>query len=282
MFRSSTPWLVGLALCGFAANSLLCRAALGSDAVDAYSFTAVRLVSGATMLGILTRGKGFRSGGSWSGALALFLYALCFALAYRTMTAATGALLLFATVQLGMMTFAVWSGEQLRSRQKLGYGIALLGLLFLTLPHVQAPKPFAAILMIVAGLAWAVYSLKGRASQKPLMDTAANFIKASPLALGALGLGWLQGVLHINQMALVLGTLSGAFASGLAYAIWYKVLPRLDAWQAGVLQLLTPVLAALGGLFILGEKLSPSMILASSFVLLGLYLSLKPKSKNQK
>jgi len=227
------------------------------------------------MLAILSRGKGLRSGGTWGGSVALFLYAVCFALAYRTMTAATGALLLFATVQMGMMSFGLWRGERLSGRQKSGFSIAVMGLLILTLPGLEAPDPGAAMLMIVAGAAWAAYSLWGRGSQKPLIDTAANFFKASIMALGALGLGWLGGALHISPLALLWGMLSGAFASGLAYAIWYKVLPRLDAWQAGVLQLLTPVLAALGGLLILGENITARVYFAASFVLFGLYLSLK-------
>ncbi len=275
MSPSSTPILVSIALTGFAANSLLCRAALGSETIDAFSFTAVRLVSGAVMLAILSRGKGLRSAGTWGGSIALFLYAVCFALAYRTMTAATGALLLFATVQMAMMSFGLWRGERLSSRQKIGFSIALMGLLILTLPGVEAPDPAAAMLMLVAGVAWAAYSLWGRGSQRALIDTAANFFKASIMSLAALGLGWFGGALHMSPLALLWGTLSGALASGLAYAIWYKVLPRLDAWQAGILQLLTPVLAALGGIFILGEDLTTRVLCAASFVLLGLYLSLK-------
>lgn len=162
MASSPTPLLVAAALGGFAANSLLCRAALAPDAIDASTFTALRLLSGAVTLTLLVRGRGLKTSGSWPAAFALFIYALAFALAYRTLTAATGALLLFATVQLGMLGAGLWRGERLLPRQKLGLALALLGLLVLTIPGLKAPDPLSALLMMTAGAAWAGYSLLGR------------------------------------------------------------------------------------------------------------------------
>ncbi len=279
MAQLPTPLLIAISLCGFAANSLLCRAALGTDSVDAFTFTAIRLVSGALILSVLARGRGLSSGGSWNAAFALFAYALCFALAYRSMTAATGALLLFATVQLTMMGYGLARGERLTLLQKAGFSLACIGLLVLTLPGAEAPGLGSALLMIVAGAAWACYSLIGRGSQSPLTDSAANFGRASVLGLIFLGLAFFPGELHANGKAVALAIGSGAFASGLAYAIWYRVLPKLDAWQAGVLQLLTPILAAGGGFLLLAESVPLRVLLATALVLFGLACSLKQKSR---
>lgn len=284
---TTTILLLAAALAGFAGNSLLCRAALRGGGIDPVAFTVLRLASGAAMLGLLLALRARRSApapaprggglaGDWPSAMLLFGYALLFALAYRALTAATGALLLFGAVQLAMLAQAWRRGEALGGRRGLGIALACAGLAVLLLPGWQAPDPWHALAMLGAGMAWAGYSLRGRAARDALADTTGNFLRALPIAVPlALALvlsGQAQARADARGLACALA--SGALASGLAYALWYAVLPRLSRSAAATAQLAVPVLAAAGGSLWLGEALSWRLLVAGAAVLGGLSLVL--------
>jgi len=260
-----------LALVAFAGNSLLCRAALAHGGIDAASFTLVRLLSGATVLAVLLRIRASGHGhGDWRSALALFAYAAAFSFAYLQLTAATGALLLFGAVQATMIARGLWTGERLRVTQWCGLVLACGGLVGLVLPGLSAPPLAGALLMLGAGVAWGVYSLRGRGAGDPLRVTAGNFLRAVPMA--ALLALVLMDRASLTPAGAVYAILSGALASGVGYAIWYTALPFLRATTAATVQLGVPVLAALGGVVLLGEPLTPRLLLASAAILGGIAL----------
>lgn len=268
--------LTTLAMLAFAGNSLLCRIALGQAGMDAASFTAIRLASGAVMLWLLLK---LRSGqlagrGNWPSAFALFAYAAAFSFAYEHLTAATGALVLFPVVQATMIGHGLWRGEQLRALQWTGLAIALAGLVALLLPGVTAPPLHGALLMAVAGLAWGVYSLRGRGAGDPTAVTAGNFLRATLPAVVLLVV--FTRHVSLDAVGVTAAIASGALASGIGYVIWYSVVPRLAAAQAASVQLGVPVLVALGGLVLLGETLSLRVVLAALAILGGIALVLRP------
>lgn len=266
----------------FAGNSLLCRAALKQSNIDAASFTAIRLLSGALMLWLVVRWK-FRSQtnaptmpqarGSWPSAIALFVYAAGFSFAYVSMSAATGALLLFGAVQATMIGFGLYKGERLRSLQLAGFLIAIIGLAVLMLPGLAAPSLLGSLSMLSAGIAWGVYSLRGKRAGDPTRVTAGNFLRTVPLACVALVLVYaITRKLSADSAGVTYAILSGAITSGLGYAIWYEVLPALKATVASTVQLSVPVIAALGGILFLGEAITFSMVAASAAILGGIAL----------
>lgn len=258
-----------LALAGFAANSLLCRAALAGTATDPASFTALRLASGAAVLALLAWPRtGGRPAGDWRAALWLFAYAALFSFAYLGLTAATGALLLFAAVQVTVAGAGLLAGERPGVAGLAGLALALAGVVVLLLPGLAAPPPGAALAMLAAGIAWGLYTLRGRGSRAPLADTAGNFLRTLPMA--GLLLAW-PG-LRLDAGGAAFAVLSGALASGLGYALWYAALPWLRAVTAASLQLLVPVLTALAGVALLAEPLSPRLLLAGAAVLAGIAL----------
>jgi drug/metabolite transporter (DMT)-like permease len=264
--------LTALAMSAFAANSILNRLALTDTAIDAASFTLIRLAAGALVLcALVRRQSGGRLAGDWPGACALFVYAAAFSFAYRALPAGTGALLLFGTVQVSMIAAGMFKGERFRPLQVAGFAAALAGLGVLLAPGVSAPPVDAALLMVLAGLAWGVYSLRGRhARGTPLAVTAGNFARAVPLAIG------LSMVSAADAQIDLAGTgyavLSGAVASGVGYAIWYSALRGLTATQAATVQLSVPVIAALGGALLLAEPLTARLALASAATLGGIAL----------
>lgn len=279
--RSGLPLPAGMALAmvAFAGNSLLCRLALRQTGIDPFSFTTIRLVSGALLLAWLMRRRAavpvpVPLRGHWPSALALWLYAGAFSLAYQGLTAATGALLLFGAVQVTMVGIGLVRGERAGPRPLAGMALALGGLLWLLLPGVAAPPPGSAALMAVAGVAWGVYSLRGRGSTDALASTAVNFRLACVPALACSVLTWplrspdLPGTLYALA--------SGALASAAGYALWYSILPRLAATQAATLQLSVPVLAAAGGVLLLGEALTARLLLAGALVLTGVAVVTRP------
>jgi drug/metabolite transporter (DMT)-like permease len=262
----------------FAANSLLCRAALAAGAIDAASFTLVRVVAGAVLLGLLLlwpprRRLSFRA----PMALMLFVYMLGFSLAYESLSAATGALLLFGAVQLTMLGWALRSGERFDRVRWLGMVLAFGGLVYLLLPGISAPNPLGAAFMVLAGLAWGIYSLLGRGSRDPLADTAGNFLLAVPLA----ALAWVLvpvfggAATHVTAPGIWLALASGALASGVGYVLWYAALPGLGAGRAATVQLSVPILAGLGGVLLLSEPLSARLLLSGAVVLGGIALALR-------
>jgi drug/metabolite transporter (DMT)-like permease len=270
--------LTALAMTAFAGNSLLCRLALKDTAIDAASFTTVRLLSGALMLWLVVRlrGGGARAGaGNWLSALALFAYAAGFSFAYITLPAATGALLLFGAVQATMIGHGLWRGERLRPAQSVGLVLALCGLVGLLLPGLSAPPLFGATMMLGAGVAWGVYSLRGRVPGDATRVTAGNFLRAVPIA-AALSVLMAEN-LSLDRAGLLYAVASGALASGLGYAIWYTALPALKATKAATVQLSVPVLATLGGVAFLGEAVSLRLVAASIAILGGIALVILEK-----
>ena len=269
-----TLFLTALAMAAFAGNSLLCRLALKETGIDAGSFTAIRLVSGALVLWAVAHStRGTQVGkGNWLSALALFSYAACFSFAYVSLPTGTGALLLFGAVQALMIGYGLWSGERLRPLQLAGLALAFSGLAGLLLPGVSAPPLAGSVLMLLAGMSWGVYSLRGKGAGDPTRVTAGNFLRAAPLAMG-LGLIMLlfRGA-SLDAPGFWLAVASGALTSGIGYAVWYTVVPALKATSAASVQLSVPVLAALGGIAFLGEPLTLRLALASSAILGGIAL----------
>ena len=271
--------LTCLAMLAFAANSLLCRAALKLSQIDAASFTSLRLLSGALMLCALVkmRGQTLRDQGSWLSALALFAYAAGFSFAYLQLSAASGALLLFGAVQVSMIAYGIFKGERIQRQQWLGLGLALGGLVGLLLPGLAAPPLASALLMLGAGVAWGVYSIRGKAAGNPSAATAMNFVYATPIAL-AISI-FMHDSASFDAAGVVYAILSGALASGLGYALWYRVLPTLKATQAASVQLSVPVLTAISGVLLLGETITLRLILASLAILGGIALIFMSRTK---
>lgn len=264
--------LTALAMAAFAGNSLLCRQALAHTSIDPATFTSVRVVSGALVLALLARARGGSpaAAGGWGSAFALFAYAAAFSFAYVSLPASTGALLLFGAVQLTMIVLGLRAGERLRAPQWAGLAAALAGLVLLFAPGLSAPAPGGAALMIVAGAAWGVYSLRGRAAGAPLVVTAGNFLRAVPFAL-ATSLVF-AGRRTMDPAGVALAAVSGALTSGIGYAIWYSALAGLRAASAATVQLSVPVLASLGGVLLLGERVTPRLAVASLAILGGIAL----------
>jgi len=271
--------LTSLAMIAFAGNSLLCRAALKDTSIDAASFTTIRLLSGAVMLWLVARmSRGTLSGrGNWPSAFALFAYAAGFSFAYVSLPAATGALLLFGAVQATMIGRGIWVGERLRRLQLVGLVLALAGLVGLLLPGLSAPPLYGSILMLGAGVAWGVYSLRGKGVGDPIRVTGGNFLRAVPIA-AVLSVITYQGA-SLDSAGLLYAVSSGALASGIGYAIWYTALPALKATSAATVQLSVPVIAALGGIIFLGETLTLRLVLASVAILGGIALVILEKQR---
>lgn len=276
MSKARLILLTALALLAFAGNSLLCRAALRDTPIDAASFTSIRLLAGAMVLGslMLWRRQGLASLGSWKAALALFAYAACFSFAYTSMPAGTGALLLFGAVQATMIGWGLFRGERFGAGQLAGLLLASCGLLGLLWPGLSAPPPLGSALMAAAGISWGVYSLLGKGTGDPLRATAGNFVRAAipALLLSAVCLGQV----HIDGKGAMLALASGALTSGLGYAIWYSALPHLKASQAATAQLSVPVIAAFAAVPLLGEAPSLRLALASMAVLGGIAVAIHP------
>lgn len=268
-----------LALLAFAGNSLLCRAALQHTPIDAANFTTIRLASGALVLwGLVQLTRREAPGrGSWPSAFALFAYAAAFSFAYVNLPTGTGALLLFGAVQTGMIGWGLVKGERFTPAQWLGLGLALGGLVGLLLPGLSAPPLGAALLMITAGLAWSVYSLRGKGAGDPLRVTAGNFMRTVPVALG-MSLLFINSA-QVDTAGALYAIASGAITSGIGYAIWYTALPHLKATTAATLQLSVPVIAALGGIAWLGEPLTLRLLLASAAILGGIALVIRKQAK---
>ncbi len=262
----------------FAGNSVLCRLALGaSGGIDAASFTTIRLASGALMLALLvlwSRSKiTARSTGDWPSAFALFAYAVCFSFAYRGLQAGTGALLLFGAVQVSMIGWGLWRGERLTLVQWMGLTLAAAGLGGLLLPGLSAPPWASAVLMLLAGVAWGVYSIRGRGAGDPLQVTAGNFLRAC--AFAALSSLAAVAQMHLDAAGVAFAMLSGALTSGVGYAIWYTALRGLSGTVAAGVQLSVPPIAALAGVLWLGEPLSSRLVVASAVILGGIALVIR-------
>jgi len=261
-----------MAMIAFAGNSLLCRLALKQTRIDAASFTFIRIFSGATALWLIMkmRNAPWKKAGNWPSGAALFAYAAAFSFAYNSLSAGTGALLLFGAVQATMILWGLRKGERLHAIQIIGLVVALSGLVLFLFPGLSAPPLSGSILMLGAGVAWAVYSLRGKAEKNPASATTGNFLRAVPLAavVSVLLLPWMR----LDRAGIGYAVLSGAIASGLGYVIWYTALSGLKATSAATVQLSVPVLAATGGILLLGEPITFRYLVASIAVLGGITL----------
>ena len=275
MLRTVTFTL--LALVAFASNSLLTRSALGTGAIDAATFTAIRLLAGAAMLVAMVRVRdggwtALRGGGALGPAI-LFAYAVPFSLAYVRIGAAVGALVLFGVVQLTMVGYGLATGERPSLRTWAGLALATGGLVLLTAPaatRIEHPDGVGVALMAIAGAAWAVYTLAGRSSLEPVAGNARNFLWSSPLAV--LVVLATPGHITATTRGVLLALVSGGVTSGLGYVLWYRALPRLSVTQAAIAQVGVPIIAAAGGVAVLGEPLTVRLVLAGAAVLGGIGL----------
>lgn len=269
-----------LAMIAFAANSVLCRMAFRSGGIDAGSFTAIRVISGAAVLWLIVLARRVPQGltGNWSSACALFVYAAGFSFAYVTLPTAVGALILFGAVQATMIGYGLWSGERLRGMQAFGLTAAFAGLVALLLPGLSAPPPVSSALMLAAGVAWGVYSLRGKGSGNPTGVTAGNFLRAVPFA--ALLYAATATGASPDRAGVWYAVVSGGLASGVGYAIWYAALPGLKSTTAATIQLCVPVLAAAGGVVFLGETITLRLLLSSAGILGGVALVIMSKKQS--
>ena len=274
-----TILLTAFALIAFAANSILCRMALGNGAIDPASFSTVRLVSGAVVLWLIVKAspgvKADKHPGSWWSASMLFLYAVAFSFAYVSLNAGMGALILFGSVQATMITAGIIKGERPHILTWCGLLIALAGLVYLVLPGLEAPSFSGAALMTIAGFAWGAYSLRGLGSTDPVAVTGSNFLRSVPMT-AVISLIMLP-FFKLSMEGVLLAALSGGLTSGIGYVVWYAALRNLSATRAAMLQLLVPVIAAVGGVLLLSELVTLRMILAGILIIGGVGLTLKAR-----
>ena len=278
-----TLTLTGVAMLALAANPLLCRMALGAGHIDAASFTSIRVIAGAIMLWLLmawTRRGRKSKPVDWRAVVTLFGYMIFFSFAYLSISVGTGALILFGAVLLTMFAIALKSGEHFSPLSWAGLAIAIFGLVYLVSPGVTAPEPVGAILMAIAGVAWGLYSLLGRGEADPLGTTADNFLYAVPLALAVNLVFWNDA--DMSWHGVTLAVVSGAFASGLGYALWYAVLAGMPATRAATAQLSVPVLAALGGVVLLAEPVTFRLVVSSVATLGGIAIVLMQRGAGDK
>lgn len=266
-----------LAVIAFAGNSILCRLALKDTPIDAATFTSIRILSGAIVLVLMThsKGQGIEATGSWLSALALFIYAAGFSFAYINLSAGTGALLLFGAVQVTMVGYGFWTGERLGKQQLAGLIVALVGLVGFLLPGLSAPPLQSSGLMLGAGAAWGIYSLRGKNASNPMEMTAGNFLRAVPFTVG-LSLSTVSGT-SLTMVGCFYAVAAGAVTSGFGYTVWYMALKGLTATSAATVQLGVPVIAAGGGILFLGEHLTVRLFVASCAILGGIALAILEK-----
>ena len=308
-----------IALIAFAANSLLCRMALADGAIDAWNFTAIRLLSGAACLGLImllqahflkqnalkrkalkrTRLKQsslkqtalqqtgsvdktvLKEKGDWLSAISLVIYAICFSVAYQALDTGTGALILFAVVQLTMIGWGIYNKEKLNRVQWLALLIAFIGFMYLMLPSATTPSLSGALTMAISGVAWGVYSIRGKTCVSPLRTTGFNFLR-SLVAVPILALVGMSYLTDISMKGVILGAASGAIASGIGYSIWYVAMPLLKTTKSAVVQLCVPILAAIMGVVFLSEQLTLEFIIASSVILGAVLIFILNKNRPKK
>ncbi len=272
--------MTAVSLVAFAANSILCRLALGSATIDAASFSTIRLLSGALMLLLLSRLTGRRTvetQGSWRSGAALSLYAITFSYSYVLLSTGTGALILFGSVQATMIISGLVSGERPTAAEWLGLLIAVAGLTWLVFPGVSSPSPAGATLMTAAGIFWGVYSLRGRGTGNPIRMTTGNFIRAVPIAIVVSVV--MLPMLHLSPEGVLIAALSGGVASGLGYVVWYTALRGITATLAATVQLAVPFLAASGGVLFLSETVSARLVLSGLAILGGVGLAILGRTR---
>jgi len=269
-----------IAMLAFAGNSILCRMALRDGAIDPASFTSIRLLSGALALLLIVRltskDSSVREHGNWMSAFVLFIYAACFSYAYISLSAGAGALILFGFVQGTMIAMALWSGDRPNVSEWLGWLLALGGLVWLLIPGIEAPATVGATLMALAGIAWGVYSIRGRKQTNALLSTCSNFVYsiAFVIILAAITINSAD----VTGRGILLAVISGAITSGVGYVIWYAALNYLRTMQAALVQLSVPAVAAAGGVILLAEPVSLRLLTSGALILGGISLALVQKS----
>jgi drug/metabolite transporter (DMT)-like permease len=269
-----------IAMLAFAGNSILCRMALRDSAIDPASFTSIRLLSGALALLLIVRltskDSSVREHGSWTSAFVLFIYAACFSYAYISLSAGAGALILFGFVQGTMIAMALWSGDRPNVSEWLGWLLAFGGLVWLLIPGIEAPATAGASLMALAGIAWGVYSIRGRNQTSALLSTCSNFVYsiAFVIVLTAITVSSAD----VTGRGILLAAISGAITSGVGYVIWYAALNYLRTMQAALVQLSVPAIAAAGGVILLAEPVSLRLLTSGALILGGISLALVQKS----
>ena len=281
-----------IALVAFAANSLLCRLALAQGYIDAWNFTVIRLLSGAVCLTIIMllytkqlnknaqlSGSVINDTGSWRSSVSLLIYALCFSIAYIELDTGMGALILFSAVQFTMIGWGIYKQERLTAVQWLAFIVAFAAFVYLMLPSQTAPPVMAAVLMSISGVAWGIYSIRGKACVSPLRATTYNFIR-SLLVLPVLIVVGMSQLKNIRMEGVLLAIGSGAIASGVGYSIWYVAMPLLKSTHAAIVQLCVPVLAAIAGAVFLSETLTVQFMLPSSIILLAVLVFTLNKKTN--
>lgn len=264
------------ALVAFSFNSILCRLALRGEEADAAGFTVVRLASGAVMLIVISyffsKGKGNIKRGSWPSAFFLFAYAICFSFAYLGLTAGTGALILFGSVQMTMIAVAIIKGERPPAVEWLGLAVAVGGLVYLVFPGLAAPPLNSSLLMATAGASWGFYTLRGKGSGDPLTDTTGNFVRSVPM-IAIAAIPFLSKI-QLSNRGIMLAVLSGAVTSGIGYTVWYAALKFHTSTRAAVLQLAVPVIAAVLGIVLLSETANLRLGIAAALILGGIGLTI--------
>ncbi|WP_201546427.1 DMT family transporter [Psychrobacter immobilis] len=298
-----------IALIAFAANSLLCRMALAEGAIDAWNFTAIRLLSGAACLGLIMLLQAnflkrtclkqsslkqtalqqtgsvdknvLKEKGDWLSAISLVIYAICFSVAYQALDTGTGALILFSAVQLTMIGWGIYNKERLNGVQWLALLISLIGFIYLMLPSAAMPSLSGALIMAISGIAWGIYSIRGKTCVSPLRTTGFNFLRSLAVVpiLALIGMSYLS---TISMTGVILAVASGAIASGIGYSIWYVAMPLLKTTQSAVIQLCVPVLAAIMGVVFLSEQLTLEFIIASSVILGAVLIFILNKNRPKK
>jgi drug/metabolite transporter (DMT)-like permease len=275
------------ALVAFASNSILCRLALSDAAIDPNSFTIIRICSGALVLVLCAAAVGapdaYRSG-SWRSATALVAYALAFSFAYVQLSAGTGALLLFGAVQLTIIAAALYAGERARTLEWIGLASASAGLTYLSAPGLTAPPLVGSVLMIAAGVAWGIYTIQGRGVANPLHATTGNFVRSVPLIAAAFIVPAMvvRPPVVLSQRGILLAVVSGGLTSALGYVVWYRALRALTGIRAASVQLTVPVLAALGGAVLLGERITLRLVVAALMILGGVALTLLARQRSSR
>lgn len=266
-----TAGLTAITLCAFAANSLLARMALGARLADPAGFTAVRLVSGAATLWLIVTGRGSSvqrgRAGSWLSGFWLFLYAIGFSFAYLSLSTGTGALILFAAVQVTMILCGVAQGERPGMSLWIGLTVAMGGLVVLVAPGLTAPSPVGSLLMATAGASWGFYSVRGRGVDDPVAATAGNFVRSVPMVAAAVLIT--LPTIAMSPKGVLLAVLSGSLASGLGYVLWYTAMGGLSTTQASIVQLSVPVLAAVAGVVLLSEEVTVRLVVSGAAILGG-------------
>ncbi|HIF50164.1 MAG TPA: DMT family transporter [Thiotrichaceae bacterium] len=273
-FSLKIIFCTSLALLAFSGNSILCRLALGDNAIDAANFTTIRLLSGIIVLMVILKltknNNELQSKGSWGASSMLFLYAITFSFAYISLATGVGALILFGAVQITMILASLISGNKLHCSEWIGVLVAFTGFVYLVIPSLSTPSATGFLLMTIAGIAWGIYTLIGRGSKNPLSDTAYNFLRTLPFVAILIVVSFQDA--KLSQEGILLTILSGGIASGVGYTIWYIALGGLSVTDAAVVQLLVPVIAAIGGVLFANEMISLRLVLSSSMILGGILI----------